>query len=782
MRRKKILRKICINPVEDLSLHTYENRKTNNGFLKTIFNMKLKHQLLSLLGCATLMLASSCTDDALDNGANNGQKPEADSNVVTLTVLDGASQQGRIHTPAAPDTRALKSQRLQYVATIKSTEWQDKDHVWSATSVYIDDDTKQAYVTWHSDRQAQNPAQMWGGALDIINIANEDEPQMTQTLASEEELKFNNVTKHEGNIFLSAMHPRKGGVVARVNLGNPSQADLIGFPGSSVNAIAPNSDGKLMVVSGFKGTYGTVSPSELPTEYDYEHPENNTYLGLNQELRDDFGGKYVALDGNGDAYILRQNGETNGQIIDVQHKRTINMSVSLLSENKYAEDYDPATGNWITQGTRQSVYFGKHVMVIRNGIAYVAAGKNGIWKYDLNNNGKETKINGIFATGLYADEEFLYAATGSGLRIYKFNDETGDLPLYAFEVETYDEKDTGAPTSTTAATTGSKAPKRHSPNFVTAHRTDKGIYIYIAYGQSGVRVYKFVKEGEEQPEEPDDDDWVDIGDPEIVWAKEDLEGYYAWGEIFHAASGGNTLYEFPADEVGLDFTSPDNVTMYNNETYWAEGNGSTNKAAYTYDNYRYFTGSVSDDGEFVKFTKYSFDEGGKTVLDPEDDVATMRLGNGWRMPTKDEWQRLLNKIDAEKSTETEEGLTLYFKGTEASLFFPPTGLYKNQTEGKWDGGGYYPPTERVQIGFYYWSSTLCDQENSYQDPNWDRHQYTGGYVNGKNVNRKWCKESLAWFPDFNYYRMNGYDRCFGMKVRPVKDKANIPEFANQEKQ
>ena len=91
--------------------------------------MKLKHQLLSLLGCATLMLASSCTDDALDNGANNGQSPEADSNVVTLTVLDGASQQGRIHTPAAPDTRALKSKRLQYVATIDNELWQNESKV-----------------------------------------------------------------------------------------------------------------------------------------------------------------------------------------------------------------------------------------------------------------------------------------------------------------------------------------------------------------------------------------------------------------------------------------------------------------------------------------------------------------------------------------------------------------------------------------------------------------------------------------------------------------------------
>lgn len=750
--------------------------------------MKLKHQLLSLLGCATLMLASSCTDDALDNGANNGQSPEADSNVVTLTVLDGASQQGRIHTPAAPDTRALKSQRLQYVATIDNELWQNESKVWSATSVYIDDATKRAYITWHSDRQASNPAQMWGGALDVIDINNEDKPSLQNgmSLVSEKELKFNNVTLHEGNIFLSAMHPRKGGVVARVNLGNPSQADLIGFPGSSVNAIAPNSDGKLMVVSGFKGTYGTVSPMQPATEYDYDNPnsDKNQYVTLNQPMDKDFGGKYVAVDEGGRAYILRQNGD-KGQIIDVKSGNTFNMTVPLLSENKYAEDFDPETGDWTVEGTRRSEYFGKHVMVIRNGYAYVAAGKSGIFKYNLTN-GEETKINGIFATGLYADEEFLYAATGSGLRIYKFN-ETGDVSLYAFEVETYDETGTGAPTSTTAATTGASTAKRHSPNFVTAHRTDKGIYIYIAYGQSGVRVYKFVKEGEEQPEEPDDHPWVDIDDPEIVWAKEDLEGYYAWGEIFHAASGENPLYTFPEDEVGLNFTSPDNITMYNNADYWAAGNGSTNKTAYTYDNYRYFTGSVSEDGEFVKFTKYSFDEGGKTVLDPEDDVATMRWGNGWRMPTKEEWERLMKRIDAQKSTETDEGLTLYFEGTDATLFFPPTGYYSDCTDsgelnedGIWKEGGYndgYYVTNRVNIGFYYWSSTLCDQLNRYFDADYKGHNFTGGKVNGKNVDDKWCKESLAWYPDFMYYKMNGYDRAFGMKVRPVKDKANIPDFA-----
>lgn len=713
-------------------------------------------------------MLASCTDDALDNGASNGLGPEADSNVVTLTVLDGASQQGRIHTPSAPDTRALKSQRLQYVATIGNPTWQDADHVWSATSVYLDDATQQAYITWHSDRQAHNEAQSWGGAMDVINIANEDKPEVINSLGNEKLLKFNNVMKYSSKLYLSAMHPRKGGVVARVNLGNPTQAELIGFPGSSVNAIAP-CDGKLMVVSGFNGTYGTVNPEQPAIEYDYEQPENNAYVTLGPDLNKDFGGKYVAIDEGGRAYILRQNGD-NGQIIDVKSGTTIDMSVPLLSEEKYAEDYDQETGEWITEGTRQSVYFGKHVMVIREGYAYVAAGKSGIYKYNLTS-GEETQINGIFATGLYADDEFLYAATGSGLRIYQFNDDdpTGDLPLYAFEVETYDEDDTGAPTSTTAATTGANTTKRHSPNFVAAHYNEakKSTYIYIAYGQSGVRVYKFVKEGEEQPEEPEDEHpWVDPGDDsDIVWATENVEGYYAWGEIFHAASGENTLETFEADEYGLTFTSPDGIEVSNNESYWTAGNGSKQKTAYTYDNYRYSNGTTAE------LSKYRLDEDensedNKTVLDPEDDVATMRWGNGWRMPTQDEWDALFTQY-ANTVEEDEKGLILTFSDKEETLSLPKTGYYS------YNGGGW-----RDASGYYYWSSTLSTQKNK---NDFDYRGHTGGWIWNQAGNNKlaWSYEALAWRPDLSYisknmYDKNGYDRADGFKVRAVKAKKDMP--------
>ena len=74
-----------------------------------------------------------------------------------------------------------------------------------------------------------------------------------------------------------------------------------------------------------------------------------------------------------------------------------------------------------------------------------------------------------------------------GLRIYKFL-EGGKLELYAFEVESYDET-TGKPTTNDAAKTDTKT--RHSCNFVAVQTQGDAKYVYVAYGQSGIRVYKF---------------------------------------------------------------------------------------------------------------------------------------------------------------------------------------------------------------------------------------------------------------------------------------------------
>ena len=95
----------------------------------------------------------------------------------------------------------------------------------------------------------------------------------------------------------------------------------------------------------------------------------------------------------------------------------------------------------------------------------------------------------------------------------------------------------------------------------------------------------------------DDHDYVDLGLPSsLLWATcnvganapEECGDYFAWGE-----------------------TAPKDV--------------------YSWSTYQYYDG-----GNLVKYTGSD----GLTTLLPEDDAATANLGNGWRMPTKEEWQEL----------------------------------------------------------------------------------------------------------------------------------------------
>ena len=70
---------------------------------------------------------------------------------------------------------------------------------------------------------------------------------------------------------------------------------------------------------------------------------------------------------------------------------------------------------------------------------------------------------------------------------------------------------------------------------------------------------------------------------------------------------------------------------YGNYYAWGE---TAKKSDYSWA--KYF--DTSDEG--VTFTKYT--TGTKTVLNPEDDAAHINMGGAWRMPTKDEWQELID--------------------------------------------------------------------------------------------------------------------------------------------
>lgn len=195
-------------------------------------------------------------------------------------------------------------------------------------------------------------------------------------------------------------------------------------------------------------------------------------------------------------------------------------------------------------------------------------------------------------------------------------------------------------------------------------------------------------------------DYVDLGLPSgVLWAThnvganspEEYGEYYAWGEI-------------------------------------------ATKKYYDYSNYKWCT-----DYSYVKFTKYctkssSGKVDNKTVLEPEDDVAHVKWGGNWRMPTHEELNELRN-IENCKWTEFNlngnKGYIITSKFNGRKIFLPAAGSI-----------GF---SVHVGIGKFgdYWSASLNTSNNqSYK----------------------------LWF-DSSYLEFNSRyidnNRCDGLNIRPV---------------
>ncbi len=99
------------------------------------------------------------------------------------------------------------------------------------------------------------------------------------------------------------------------------------------------------------------------------------------------------------------------------------------------------------------------------------------------------------------------------------------------------------------------------------------------------------------------------------------------------------------------------------------------KTDFSWDSYKWL------DPDAPKFLKY---QNHSSVLLPEDDIATVKWGKGWRMPTKEEVEELiaLCKITPKMDSVNVDGVYRYQKvGVEVtgpsgkSIFLPSTGYY-----------------------------------------------------------------------------------------------------------
>ena len=167
------------------------------------------------------------------------------------------------------------------------------------------------------------------------------------------------------------------------------------------------------------------------------------------------------------------------------------------------------------------------------------------------------------------------------------------------------------------------------------------------------------------------------------------------------------------------------------------------KTSYTWENYKYCTTGEEEDYNF-NLTKYNTSDlngaiDNKTVLDAADDVAHVKWGGNWRMPTRAEQDEL-----RENCTWTWYGFNnLEFNGkpgykvtsnidgyTDRFIFLPVAGRCDGMYFDKGGDQG------------YYWSSSV----------NPDEELVTDGYCLGLRSDR------VDWYSQV---------RCYGFSVRPV---------------
>ncbi len=196
-----------------------------------------------------------------------------------------------------------------------------------------------------------------------------------------------------------------------------------------------------------------------------------------------------------------------------------------------------------------------------------------------------------------------------------------------------------------------------------------------------------------------------------------LGNYYAWGETEPKA-----MYPCYLADDGSEYYS-----LYGSDC-----------------NYRYYASGAfdymsTDPDRNIMFSKYNQDDN-KTVLGLEDDVAHVKWGGGWRMPTNEESTELMNNCTW---TETSINGTLVYlitsnvSGYEDSfIILPCTGYYVDQ---RYD-------SDAVMC----WTSTLYTTYwSQYYDP-YPLVYYTSFYL-GKN----------------NEHVKNCFKRWCGLTVRPV---------------
>ena len=204
---------------------------------------------------------------------------------------------------------------------------------------------------------------------------------------------------------------------------------------------------------------------------------------------------------------------------------------------------------------------------------------------------------------------------------------------------------------------------------------------------------------------------VDLG-LSVKWASfnlgatkpEEYGDYYAWGETVPY------------------FSRLDPLT-------WKEGK----EAGYDWASYKWCMRSLNMLTKYCMNPDYGYNgfTDNKTVLDPEDDAASVALGADWRIPSYEEWAELMEMCTWTWTQENGiDGWTVASNFNGNSIFLPAAGFFSGTNS-------YYAGREGL-----YWSTSLNQDVNYTYDA--------------------WCMDFMSngagWSADY---------RCDGLSIRPV---------------
>lgn len=184
---------------------------------------------------------------------------------------------------------------------------------------------------------------------------------------------------------------------------------------------------------------------------------------------------------------------------------------------------------------------------------------------------------------------------------------------------------------------------------------------------------------------------------------------------------------------------------------WGETTGHAFDSGYQFslDNYAWYNSTD-------KYTKYKRDGSSwdYEVLESDDDAATRNWGGMWRMPTKAEWEELLNDDNCTWTWTTDykgsnvAGVIVTSKKagyTDKSIFLPATGIYSDDSN------------TGSEIYANYWSKSLYTKNVG---PDYEPLYH---------YDFAWKLEILYNAGSFYYRRVQNEYRYYGIGVRAVRE-------------